>query len=78
MFNLNFSLKFNKLTGLRLRVVALIKSFYVNFQFGWTQKKTIEYQQPYLLNFTQGIIASDMPSLQEYLEKQPHLNATNL
>ena len=42
MFNLNFSLKFNKLTGLRLRVVALIKSFYINFQFGWIQKKQIE------------------------------------
>ncbi len=77
MFNFNFSLKFNKLTGLRLRVVALIKSFYVNFQFGWIQKEQIEYQQPYLLNFTKLIIASDMLSLQEYLEKQPHLNATN-
>lgn len=77
MFNFNFSLKFNKLTGLRLRVVALIKSFYVNFQFGWTQKKTIEYQQIYLLNFTQLIIASDMPSLQEYLEEYPHLSAIN-
>lgn len=77
MFNFKFSLKFNKLTGLRLRAVALIKSFYVNFQFGWRQNNQMEYQQPYLLNFTQGIIASDMPSLQEYLEEYPHLSATN-